>query len=508
MKRLFAVLTAILLTAAIWAQIPEKMSYQAIIRNSSDALVTDQQVSMQISILQGSANGTAVYTETHTPTTNANGLVSIEIGDGIIVSGNFSAIDWANGPYFIKTETDPTGGTDYTITGTSQLLSVPYALYAKTSGDAFSGDYKDLINVPTMAGKPEISYQVRLMSENEDFIDFGTFEGFTNNSDWSVIERVMMPAGTGSDGGGWHFFRGKAWVDQEGDIAIKIHTSGLHVWVMKDGWNNVSYEASLDVMTWYVLCLQYDATTNELELYLDGQLVGQLSGVPPQDDSGNTNKMFWGGQDVDPSRRQGDLYSEASIVYASQHWLQRKLTPAEISGYDGTFKPEPALFFSSNINVASVTDATGNGHDGTNGNTPEFLSDLVFQGSETNEPVFISGVTNYGEIVTDITVAGTALFMNSAGRYEIADAGSVSTMPCVALALETGTGSKKVLLQGYIHNDSWNWIPGALIYISPTAGTLTQTIPSETGQQVQIVGYASKTNTVYFNPNLMLIEIK
>jgi len=80
--------------------------------------------------LQGTSSGTAVYVETQTPTTNTNGLVSLEIGAGAGVSGNFTTIDWANGPYFIKTETDPTGGTSYSITGISQLLSVPYALHA------------------------------------------------------------------------------------------------------------------------------------------------------------------------------------------------------------------------------------------------------------------------------------------------------------------------------------------------------------------------------------------
>lgn len=133
MKKLFTILAAILLTATVFAQAPEKMSYQAVIRNSSDALVTNQSVGMQISILQGSAGGSAVYVETQTPTTNANGLVSIEIGGGTVVSGNFSTIDWANDSYFIKTETDPSGGTSYSITGTSQLLSVPYALHAKTA---------------------------------------------------------------------------------------------------------------------------------------------------------------------------------------------------------------------------------------------------------------------------------------------------------------------------------------------------------------------------------------
>jgi len=133
MRKLFTVLAAVLLTASMFAQSPEKMSYQAVVRDASDNLITNTQVGMQISILQGSASGTAVYVETQELTTNANGLVSIEIGDGTIVSGDFSTIDWANGPYFIKTETDPTGGTSYTITGTSQLLSVPYALHAKTA---------------------------------------------------------------------------------------------------------------------------------------------------------------------------------------------------------------------------------------------------------------------------------------------------------------------------------------------------------------------------------------
>ena len=135
MKRIFTIAAALIMTASVWAQSPEKMSYQAVIRDASNVLVATQAVGMQISILQTTATGTAVYVETQNPTTNANGLVSLEIGTGTVVSGDFTTIDWANGTYFIKTETDPTGGTTYTITGTSQLMSVPYAMYAKTSGN-------------------------------------------------------------------------------------------------------------------------------------------------------------------------------------------------------------------------------------------------------------------------------------------------------------------------------------------------------------------------------------
>ena len=135
------------LTINVFAQSPQKMSYQAVVRNTSGALVANQSVGMKISILQGSVTGTPVYVETQTTTTNANGLATIEIGGGTIVTGTFAGIDWSGGMYFIKTETDPTGGTNYSITGTSQILSVPYALYAKTAKTA---DYNDLTNRPSL----------------------------------------------------------------------------------------------------------------------------------------------------------------------------------------------------------------------------------------------------------------------------------------------------------------------------------------------------------------------
>src|SRR5690606_29442708 len=133
MKKIFTILLVVLLTSSVFAQFPEKMSYQAVVRNASNNLVTNTTIGMRISILQGSTSGTTVYSEVQTPITNTNGLASIEIGSGTLLSGNFSSIVWTNGPYFIKTETDPLGGANYTITGTSQLLSVPYALHSKTA---------------------------------------------------------------------------------------------------------------------------------------------------------------------------------------------------------------------------------------------------------------------------------------------------------------------------------------------------------------------------------------
>lgn len=147
MRKLNSTFIALLITTCIFAQAPEKMSYQAVIRNSSNQLVTSHAIGMKISILQGSATGTPVYVETQVPTTNANGLATIEIGSGAVISGIFSTINWSSGQYFIKTETDPTGGTTYTITGVSQILSVPYALHAKTVS---TFDYNYLTNKPNL----------------------------------------------------------------------------------------------------------------------------------------------------------------------------------------------------------------------------------------------------------------------------------------------------------------------------------------------------------------------
>jgi hypothetical protein len=130
MRKLFAILVAVLLTATVWAQAPQKMSYQAVIRNAGGNLATSIQIGMEINIHQGSPTGTIVYTETQTPTTNSNGLISIEIGGG----AGFSSINWGGDTYFIETKTAVVPPlTTYTIIGVSQLLSVPYALHAKTA---------------------------------------------------------------------------------------------------------------------------------------------------------------------------------------------------------------------------------------------------------------------------------------------------------------------------------------------------------------------------------------
>lgn len=135
MKKIFTPLLLIYVTFSLYAQAPQKLSYQFVVRNASGALVAGTPVGVRVAILQGSPTGTIVYHELFNPNpvTNSNGLVSIEIGTGLPIAGTFSSINWAGGPYYLKTETDPAGGTSYTVVGTSQLLSVPYALYSRIS---------------------------------------------------------------------------------------------------------------------------------------------------------------------------------------------------------------------------------------------------------------------------------------------------------------------------------------------------------------------------------------
>lgn len=127
----------ILITTFVNAQSPSEMTYQAVVRDASGNLVVNQTVGIQLSILKSSSSGTAVFVETHAANTNINGLVSLNIGTGSAVTGSLATIDWSSDSYYLKTEIDISGGSNYTISGTNKLVSVPYALHAKTSGQTY-----------------------------------------------------------------------------------------------------------------------------------------------------------------------------------------------------------------------------------------------------------------------------------------------------------------------------------------------------------------------------------
>jgi len=141
MNKILTFISAVVLTASVWAQAPNKMSFQTVVRNNLGKLVVNKSIGVRLSILKTSSTGTAVYVETHTKTSNVNGLLTLEVGTGTVTSGTFATINWAQGSYFLKTEMDVNGGTSYSITGVTEFVSVPYALSVKTlSNGANVGD--------------------------------------------------------------------------------------------------------------------------------------------------------------------------------------------------------------------------------------------------------------------------------------------------------------------------------------------------------------------------------
>lgn len=143
MKLFISILFIVIGSFGVFAQVPEKISYQAIIRTIDGDILASSLVGLKIGIIQQSTSGQRIYEESHVPVTNENGLISLHIGTGVVTMGDFAQIDWSNGPYYLETQMDLDGGSNYTITGLTELLSVPYALYAKTAGAlvATDGEY-------------------------------------------------------------------------------------------------------------------------------------------------------------------------------------------------------------------------------------------------------------------------------------------------------------------------------------------------------------------------------
>lgn len=169
MKKIFIVLTvSVLFTILGYAQTPNQFKYQAVLRDNEGAIIADESVSVQIDILQSNMNGSAVFTENHDLTTTSNGIINLNIG----ANADLSVIDWSADTYFVKITVN---GEEM---GTSQLLSVPYAQFANEAGNAFSGNYNDLTNTPSLSelasDNNSINNQLKDISDPTDNQDAAT----------------------------------------------------------------------------------------------------------------------------------------------------------------------------------------------------------------------------------------------------------------------------------------------------------------------------------------------
>lgn len=132
MKNLLFTAVIVMSVIAVRAQSPESFNYQAVVRNNAGVPVSNQSVNIRMRILQGSASGTSVYSETHSVTTTAQGLINLQIGNGT-GTDDFGSINWSAGPYWLECAADITGGSNFIVIGTSQILSVPYALHSRSA---------------------------------------------------------------------------------------------------------------------------------------------------------------------------------------------------------------------------------------------------------------------------------------------------------------------------------------------------------------------------------------
>jgi len=486
MKRFILSLISVALVTVLFSQAPQSFKYQTVVRSTDGTVIASQTVAFQISILRGSSSGTVSYVETFSVATNQFGLASFNIGEGTLVSGSFTTIDWSTGLYFVKVEIDPLNGSAFEEVGTSQLLSVPYSLYSETSSKAKDLDLKlnNLTNSMVAAGMVSDADGNLYTS-----VSIGDQVWLTQNlrttrySNGDLIG-TTSPATKDISAEGTPKYQ---WAFNGNEDFVPVY-GRLYTWyaatdsrnVCPTGWHLPS-AAEMDILATYaggnsvaggkIKESGTDHWTSPNPATNDYGFTALPGGNRPADGvfgSMGTVGQLW---NSDPSSNRG-------LLNTATDW------------YSGTASSK--IGFS----VRCLKDAPG----GTNPggiplNTP--INDLTG-----------TGVTSYGTVDANSTGVGAALYIASDGNYEEADADAVTTMPCVALALETGTGNKKILLQGYIRNNSWTWTPGGQIFISPTTGLLTQTSPSVAGQQVQIVGYAIKSNTVFFNPNFMLIELK
>ena len=140
MKKVFILIILILFNNIfIYAQVPQMFNYQAGIYDANSHALSNHSISLQLSILDSTTSGPVLYSEKFTTTTDINGLFSVNLGNGSVISGIFSSIDWGNNTKWLKTEIDTTGGNIYLLMGITQFLSVPYALYAEKSKENLSG---------------------------------------------------------------------------------------------------------------------------------------------------------------------------------------------------------------------------------------------------------------------------------------------------------------------------------------------------------------------------------
>jgi trimeric autotransporter adhesin len=228
MKRILFFIIPFFLGVVLSAQTPPSFRYQAVARDNSGNVLNNQTVSFRISILSGSASGTITYRETHTGlSTNAFGLIELEIGKGTPVNGTFSAINWGGNTYFVQVEIDPAGGTSYQTLSTSQLLSVPFALHAKTVETGDNWGSQTVNSNSTLTGNGTISTPLGIADNGVNSAKILDGSVATNDLANNAVTTLKIADGTISPA---DLANSAVTTDKLGDLAVsaaKIQSSAV-----------------------------------------------------------------------------------------------------------------------------------------------------------------------------------------------------------------------------------------------------------------------------------------
>ncbi len=212
-KRIYLAFTFSLIGFLSVGQSPDAFKYQAVVRDATGQVIINQDVSFQISILSGSTDGSSVYMETHTTTTNQFGLVNLNIGNGV-TTDDLTNIDWGSNLFFIQVELDQNGGTDYQLMGTTQLLSVPYAIHAKTAdsiigtitesdpvylaSQAVNIEAEDITNLNNLSGANTGDQDLSTLASKSNVLELDNTTSFTPDADYEPATKKYVDDNAGA----------------------------------------------------------------------------------------------------------------------------------------------------------------------------------------------------------------------------------------------------------------------------------------------------------------------
>ncbi|MCH2236214.1 MAG: hypothetical protein MK078_18420, partial [Crocinitomicaceae bacterium] len=203
---LLKLLFLLLVTTSVWAQSPQKFKFQAVARDASGIPYASENLAVRISLVRSGISGLIDYSERHEVTTSPLGVFDLEIGGGSILSGSFENLDWGNYPYYLKVDIDPNSGTDYMNLGTSQLLSVPYAIYAGQAGNGGGGgdptdELQNLIYDPvsqtlTLTNGNSVTLTFPGGSSDDQVLDLNGTQLSIENGNTIDLAPIIPPGGT------------------------------------------------------------------------------------------------------------------------------------------------------------------------------------------------------------------------------------------------------------------------------------------------------------------------